>query len=105
MTIPIDVAGLWNVWDPNQRDHNIHRPAVERYIHIMRTMNYAGSAAVRAMMQAQINPIFFVGINEDMTVRTSDGRHRITAAHELGLPTILALDVPLTHQIKEIFGI
>lgn len=105
MTVPVNVQGLWDNWDPNQRDNNIHRPAVERYIHIMRTMTYAGSPAVQAMMLRQVDPIFFLALNENMTIRTSDGRHRITAAHELGLPTILALDVPLTHMIKDIFNI
>jgi hypothetical protein len=105
MSVPVNVAGLWNHWDPNQKNANIHRSAVERYIQIMRTMTFAGSAAVRGMMQGQVQPIFFEALNEDMTIRTADGRHRITAAHELGLPTIQALNTPLTQMIKDIFNI
>lgn len=49
MTLLINASGLWDKWDPNQR---------ERYIHIMRPMTYASSAAVLAMMTAQVTPIF-----------------------------------------------
>lgn len=105
MRVIINVPGLWEHWDPNQRDHNIYRPAVERYIQIMRTMTYARSPAVRLMMQNQVEPIIFAMPNEEMKIRTSDGRHRITAAHELGLATITALDTPMAQMIKDIYGI
>jgi hypothetical protein len=109
VAVPINIIGLWNNWDANQGDQNIHRPAVERYIHIMRTIHYAESAAVRAMSERQVAPIIFASYAMDASnnilIRTSDGRHRITAAHELGLASIMAIGGPMTQFYKDIFGI
>ena len=103
MPQPIDVQGLWNNWQTSQRDNNIREGAVQEYIRKMSQARFSPPTAGDG-----VEPIFFekiVFVGGAMKIRTADGRHRITAAHRLGLRTILAINNDLTRQIKEIFNI
>ena len=94
-TTTINVATLWQNWQPSQRDLNIHRPTVEKY-----------KADIRNGVP--IPPIrisdIFAEESGQAVIRTADGRHRLTAAYESHLPTISVVDSEMATMAKEIFG-
>ena len=91
----INVQGLWARWQPSQRDNNIHRPAVANY----RRMIQMGQPLPAITIENIIE------VDEELCIRTADGRHRITAAHEEGVQTIEVLDTDIVRQIKQIWNI
>jgi hypothetical protein len=94
-TISINVQGLWDNWQRSQRDNNIKRSKVDAYRLLIRQ----GSPPP---------PITFENIqfeSDAARIRTADGRHRITAAHEEGLATIQADDTELARAIKDMFNL
>lgn len=106
LTISIDVAALWEIWDPKQRDKNLHEPAVAQYMVIMNEWANEADPDAKLALQKQIKPIIFDGVDfGTLKVRTADGRHRITAAHRLELPTIQAIGTETAKSIKAMFSL
>lgn len=98
-TLLVDTRKLWGNWQRSQRDHNIHRPAVDDYKRKIRDGE-------------KINPIIFEKfVDEDgqTRIRTSDGRHRLVAVYEMQTAgelddsTVAVLRNPIAEQYKEIF--
>jgi hypothetical protein len=73
----IRTESLWSHWHTWQKNSNIYRPAVEKWKDAMRRGN-------------PIDAIILDGFTngEEVQIRTLDGRHRLTAAHELGLQEV-----------------
>ncbi len=95
MTIALNVQGLWDNWQRSQRDHNILPARVAYYV-----AEFTAGNAVPAIV---IGGIVFEG--ENARVRTSDGRHRLTAAHQLNRATIDAVDTDVARQARDLFGL
>lgn len=91
----INVQGLWDRWQPSQRDSNIHRPAVINYRRMIRLGQPLPAITIETIVE----------VADELCIRTADGRHRITAAHEEGMQTIEVLDTDLVRQIKQIWNI
>ncbi len=91
-TISVNVAKLYEKWQRSQRDHNIHRPAVEDYKKAM--------TEGRPIKPISFETLVFDDASGDMFVRTLDGRHRLTAAYELGRQTIEVLATDLAMHVK-----
>lgn len=81
-TTKMNVKAFWDVWQPSQRDTNIRASSVEYHVALFK----GGGDA---------DPPFFersyLSNTMDFTIRTSDGRHRITAAKLLGIEYIYVL--------------
>lgn len=92
----MNIAAFWQYWDPQQRDNNIHEPAVARYM-----ANLRSGIDRDAPFMDSAN----VGTN-GLIIRTSDGRHRITAARRLGRNTIQVIQPSAQFlQMLEIAGV
>ena len=84
LTVRVSLARLLELWDPQQRDQNVHAPAVEEYAGLLGAEN----GHVEAPFLDSIN------LNEDgdgVIIRTSEGRHRIHAANQLHFAYIYIL--------------
>lgn len=95
-TIKLNVEGLWENWQRSQRDNNIHRPAVDYYLTQLRTGQGLPAIAIEKLVETD---------EGEIRIRTADGRHRLTAAHEFGLDEIDCVDTDIANSVKEIFGL
>jgi hypothetical protein len=87
--VMVNLSKFWEKWQSSQRDTNIHRPAVEEYKEKMRAGQDIQAVAFETLI-----------FNDDaISVRTLDGRHRITAAHELGVRSIGVISTVPTSEI------
>ena len=99
LTVRVRLARLMELWDPQQRDQNVHAPAVAEYVALMESEN------------GHVEAPFFdsINLNEDgdgVIIRTSEGRHRIHAANQLNFEYIHILrpsDQAL--ELLEVMGI
>jgi Domain of unknown function (DUF4157) len=86
--VQVNQPKLWSNWQPSQKQ-NLYRPAVDGYKKRMREGEPIEAIAFETIIYAEDGSVY---------VRTLDGRHRLTAAHELGLPTVGVLDTPALQE-------
>ena len=91
--VAVNQANLWCNWQPSQKNENIKRPVVDSYIEKMRDGQNIEAIAFETIVYSENGSIY---------VRTADGRHRLTAAHELGLLTVGVLDTPALQDAIEL---
>lgn len=95
-TVAVSVDTFYDLWSSAQRDNNIHEPAVQAYMELID-------------QEAGIDAPFVDSIDfgeDGISIRTSEGRHRITAAKRKGLAVIHILRPgELAIQYTEIAGV
>lgn len=80
----VDQDALWNAWQPSQKQ-NLHGPAVDNYVERMREGGPIKAILLETIVYADDGNVY---------IRTADGRHRLAAAHRLGLPTVGVYQTP-----------
>lgn len=71
--VMIKTESLWDRWQDSQKNQNIWDKAVKSYMERM-----SNGEAIEAITLEKLLP-------DSLEIRTLDGRHRLTAAHKLGL--------------------
>ncbi|MFC5472785.1 ParB N-terminal domain-containing protein [Paraherbaspirillum soli] len=93
--IQMSVKTIYNNWQSSQKNDNIRRDSVD--YHKEQLQNNKES----------VKPIILQSFEDEggqTKIRTLDGRHRLTAAHELELKTIPVHDNEIARQVADIFG-
>jgi len=102
-TTRLNLDAFWDIWQSSQRDSNIHELAVETYIAAFSKNTDAPAPFFETsyLLEDYESP-------DGLTfcIRTGDGRHRITAAHRLGMTHIYVVAPSVEIQsMAEIVGL
>jgi hypothetical protein len=82
--VMVTTESLWNSWQPSQKLENVRPGSVAYHI---------GKLQQGAKMDAIVlEKIIYA--ESGTCVRTSDGRHRLLAAHELGISAVGVINTP-----------
>ncbi len=95
MTIELDVEKLYEHWQPSQKDDNI-RPD---------SLKFHEERIGRGDMPDPITIEKLQDVDGTIYVRTADGRHRLTAAHNKRVDKIKADDNEAAQMAKMIFDL
>lgn len=96
--ISFDVNKLYEHWDPQQKQENISSDKVAFY---RRKIAHGET----------LEPIIIDGLSDKTDqngipyIRTADGRHRLTACHEMGVKSIQALHTPAAVEASHLLEI